>query len=84
MPKTTNTTSVEHLNRASAGRLPGHIGLEVTEASPGRVAGRFTVPPDLVAPIGMGQVWDARAVDPTTGKLLAAFRCTQIILYPRG
>ncbi len=30
------------------------------------------------------QVWDARFNDATTGKLLAAFRCTQIILYPRA
>jgi uncharacterized protein (TIGR00369 family) len=29
------------------------------------------------------QVWDARARDEATGKLMAAFRCTQIILYPR-
>jgi uncharacterized protein (TIGR00369 family) len=30
------------------------------------------------------QVWDAKARDEVTGKLMAAFRCTQIILYPRG
>lgn len=30
----------------------------------------------------MTQVWDAAVTDETTGKLLAAFRCTQIILYP--
>ena len=30
------------------------------------------------------QVWDAKAVNEETGKLLAAFRCTQIILYPRA
>ncbi len=30
------------------------------------------------------QVWDARMEDAATGKLMAAFRCTQIILYPRG
>ena len=29
------------------------------------------------------QVWDARIVNEETGKLLAAFRCTQMILYPR-
>lgn len=29
------------------------------------------------------QVWDARVEDAETGKLMAAFRCTQIILYPR-
>lgn len=29
------------------------------------------------------QVWDATITNETNGKLLAAFRCTQIILYPR-
>ena len=30
------------------------------------------------------QVWDAKFTSEETGKLLAAFRCTQIILYPRA
>ena len=30
------------------------------------------------------QVWDAKATNEETGKLLAAFRCTQIILYPKA
>jgi uncharacterized protein (TIGR00369 family) len=30
------------------------------------------------------QVWDAVVRDEATGRLMAAFRCTQIILYPRG
>ena len=143
MPATTNTTSVEDLNRANEGKLPGHLGLVVTEVSEGRVVGRLEVRPDLVAHTGyllagavlsvadilcaygvstawpegasgfttaevkcnfMGtltkgagictaellhggrttQVWDARFTDEATGKLLAAFRCTQIILYPRA
>ena len=29
------------------------------------------------------QVWDAEFSDEATGRLLAVFRCTQIILYPR-
>lgn len=29
------------------------------------------------------QVWDAEAVNQTTGKTMALFRCTQMILYPR-
>jgi uncharacterized protein (TIGR00369 family) len=28
------------------------------------------------------QVWDARVTDEATGKLIAVFRCTQILLYP--
>ena len=31
----------------------------------------------------MTQVWDAEAVNQTTGKTMALFRCTQMILYPR-
>ena len=29
------------------------------------------------------QVWDAPVTDDDSGKLLALFRCTQLILYPR-
>ena len=29
------------------------------------------------------QIWDARVEAEATGKLMAAFRCTQMILYPR-
>jgi uncharacterized protein (TIGR00369 family) len=30
------------------------------------------------------QVWDAMCTNEDTGKLLAAFRCTQIIMYPKA
>ena len=30
------------------------------------------------------QVWDAEMRNEATGKLMAVFRCTQIVLYPRG
>ncbi len=30
------------------------------------------------------QVWDAKAVHFETGKVIALFRCTQMILYPKG
>jgi uncharacterized protein (TIGR00369 family) len=29
------------------------------------------------------QVWDARVTDEATGRLLALFRCTQLLIYPR-
>ena len=29
------------------------------------------------------QVWDAEVTDEESGRLMAAFRCTQIILYPK-
>jgi len=31
----------------------------------------------------MTQVWDAEAVNRTSGKTMALFRCTQMVLYPR-
>jgi uncharacterized protein (TIGR00369 family) len=31
----------------------------------------------------MTQVWDAEATNRTTGKTMALFRCTQMVLYPR-
>lgn len=142
MPATTNRTSVEDLNRANDGKLPGHLGLRVTEVAEGRVVGRFAVRPDLVAHTGyllagcllsvadilcaygvstvwnegsngfttvevkcnfMGtalegevecvaellhggrstQIWDATLTNAATGKTMAVFRCTQMILYPR-
>ena len=30
------------------------------------------------------QVWDAEVTDETSGKIIALFRCTQLILYPRA
>lgn len=30
------------------------------------------------------QVWDARVTDESSGKTIALFRCTQLILYPRS
>jgi uncharacterized protein (TIGR00369 family) len=143
MPATSNNTSVEDLNQANVGKLPEHLGLRITEVEEGRVVGRFTVRPDLVAHTGYllagvvlsvadllcaygvstvwpegangfttvevkanftgtltegeavctatllhggrtTQVWDARVEAAATGKLMTAFRCTQIILYPRA
>ncbi len=31
----------------------------------------------------MTQVWDAEAVNETTGKTMALFRCTQMVLWPK-
>ena len=30
------------------------------------------------------QVWDAQVTDESSGKSIALFRCTQLLLYPRG
>jgi uncharacterized protein (TIGR00369 family) len=137
----TNHTSVADLNQANIGKLPEHLGLVVTEVSDGRVVGRFTVRPDLVAHTGYllagvgltladllcaygvstawpdgaksfttaevkcnfigtalegeveivatlvhggrtTQLWDAEISAVATGRRMALFRATQIILYP--
>ena len=141
MPRTHNTTSVEALNGANDGKLPGYLGLVITLVEPGRVVGRFAVRPELVAHTGFllagavltvadilcaygvstvwpegasgfttaevkcnfigtltegaavvsatmlhggrtTQIWDASVEDEAAGRLMAVFRCTQIILYP--
>jgi 1,4-dihydroxy-2-naphthoyl-CoA hydrolase len=143
VPITSNHTSVEALNQANKGKLPGHLGLVITTVEPGRLVGRFEVRPDLVAHTGFllagtvlsiadilcaygvstvwpagasgfttaevkcnfigtltegavvvsatmlhggrtTQIWDAAVEDEATGRLMAVFRCTQIILYPRA
>jgi len=141
MAATSNHTSVEDLNQANEGKLPGWLGLEITAVKDGLVEGRLPVRSELIAHTGyllagallsvadilcaygvstawpegasgfttaevkcnfMGtaregavlcrasllhggrttQVWDAHLTNEATGKLMAAFRCTQIILYP--
>jgi uncharacterized protein (TIGR00369 family) len=143
MPQTSQNVSVESLNRANVGKLPGHIGLTIEEVDPGKVVGRFEARTDLIAHTGFllagavlsvadilcaygvstvwpdgatgfttaevkcnftgtiregwarctasllhggrtTQVWDAIVVDEQTGRLMAAFRCTQIIFYPKA
>ncbi len=140
MPVMTNRTSVDDLNRANIGKLPEHLGLTISEVGDGRVAGRFTVRPDLVSHTGYllagvgltladllcaygvstawpegarsfttaevkcnfigtalegeveivarlvhggrtTQLWDAEVTSLATGRRMALFRATQIILY---
>ena len=52
MAKTSNHTSAQKLNDANVGKLPGHLGLTVTEVADGRVVGRLEVREDLVAHTG--------------------------------
>ena len=44
---------------------------------------RVTCEARLVHGGRMTQVWDAEAVNATTGKAIAVFRCTQMVLWPR-
>jgi uncharacterized protein (TIGR00369 family) len=49
-------------------------------ATPGE---RVTCEARLVHGGRMTQVWDAEAVNATSGKTIAVFRCTQMVLWPR-
>ncbi|MBX3483857.1 PaaI family thioesterase [Phenylobacterium sp.] len=48
-----------------------------------RAGERVTCEARLVHGGRMTQVWDAEATNETTGKVVAVFRCTQMILWPR-
>lgn len=54
-------------NHLGTVRPPGEIRCEARLAHGGRTT----------------QVWDAEVSDAATGKVIALFRCTQLILYPR-
>jgi uncharacterized protein (TIGR00369 family) len=59
------------------------IELKANYLSTARIGERVTCEARLVHGGRMTQVWDAEAVNATTGKTMALFRCTQMILYPK-
>jgi 1,4-dihydroxy-2-naphthoyl-CoA hydrolase len=130
-------------NTFGATYLPGHLGIQILEVSPGKLAAEMPVAPHLLAPNGylhagsvvtladtcagygcisnlpegaqnfttielksnhlgtaregtiacvaiavhLGrttQIWDATVTDKASGKTIALFRCTQMILYPKA
>ncbi|MEG0882571.1 MAG: PaaI family thioesterase [Janthinobacterium sp.] len=134
--------TVAMLNERGTGRLPGHLGIVITEVGDGQLTAELPVLPHLLAPNGylhagsvvtladtasgygcivnlpagasnfttielksnhLGtaregtltctakvehkgrntQVWDAVVKSKETGKTIALFRCTQMILYPK-
>jgi uncharacterized protein (TIGR00369 family) len=133
----------ESFNRAGARKLPGYLGIVITEVGESRVCGELPVIESVIAPNGylhagtivtladtlagygcvanlpagatgfttielksnhLGtaldgtiagvatpvhrgrttQVWDAVVAHKETGRSLAVFRCTQLILYAKG
>jgi len=138
----TSRRTPEGFNGAGARKLPGHLGIVITEVSDSRVAGELPVVESVMAPngylhagtivtladtvagygcvanlpadatgfttielksnhlgtardgtiIGVAtpvhrgrttQVWDAVVVHKESGRTLAVFRCTQMILYSK-
>jgi 1,4-dihydroxy-2-naphthoyl-CoA hydrolase len=135
-------TSASELTARGAGKLPGHLGIEVVSVEAGRSVLRLPIRPELLAPNGFlhaasvvgladtaagygcvaslpegaagfttielksnflgtltegalraeatlvhggrtTQIWDAPVTDEATGKVLALFRCTQLVLWTR-
>jgi 1,4-dihydroxy-2-naphthoyl-CoA hydrolase len=133
--------TADHFNRFGLDHLPDHLGIVITQVSPGEMRARFTVTKRLMAPNGFlhagsivtladtcagygcvsnlpagatgfttlelksnhlgtvregsvecvakavhlgktTQVWDATVTSADSGKTLALFRCTQLVLYP--
>ncbi len=70
MAATTNHTSVEKLNQANEGKLPGHLGLVITEVADGKVVGRLKVRQDLVATPEDARAW-GRRLAPAIGAAVA-------------
>jgi 1,4-dihydroxy-2-naphthoyl-CoA hydrolase len=138
----TSMRTPERFNSAGARKLPGHLGIVITEVSAARVAGELPVVESVMAPNGylhagtivtladtvagygcvanlpaeatgfttielksnhLGtaregtivgvatpvhrgkttQVWDAVVIHKESGRTLAVFRCTQMILYTK-
>jgi 1,4-dihydroxy-2-naphthoyl-CoA hydrolase len=134
--------TLDDFARRGEGRLPGHLGIVVTEIGIGRLRAELTIKPHLMAPNGylhagtvvaladtaagygcmanlpdgasgfttielksnhLGtardgvidccatvvhsgrttHVWDSVVTHRDTGRTIALFRCTQMILYPR-
>jgi 1,4-dihydroxy-2-naphthoyl-CoA hydrolase len=135
--------SVEQFNQRGMGKLPGHLGIVVTDATPRHMGAELPVRPHLLAPNGylhagsvvtladtlcgygcvlnlpegatgfttielkanhlgttlegtvagvatpahLGrttQVWDAVVTHVESGRTLALFRCTQMVLYAKA
>ena len=133
----------DSFNQFGSTFLPGHLGIRITEVSPGKVAAEMKVEPFHLAPNGylhagsvvtladtcagygcisnlpegaqsfttielksnhldtaregviscvatavhLGRtthVWDATVIDQASGKTIALFRCTQMLLYPKA
>jgi 1,4-dihydroxy-2-naphthoyl-CoA hydrolase len=59
------------------------IELKANYLGTAKVGEEVTCEARLVHGGRMTQVWDAEAVNATTGKTIAVFRCTQMVLWPR-
>jgi acyl-coenzyme A thioesterase PaaI-like protein len=73
--------SARELQDFSRGSLPDWLGIELTSVQRDRLTCRAEA-----TPVHLGrttQVWDATITDEHTGRRLAIFRCTQMVLWYR-
>ena len=75
--------TVEKIHMAPNGFMHAASVVALTDTACGYGCERVTCEARLLHGGRMTQVWDAEAVNVTTGKVIAAFRCTQMVLYPR-
>ena len=75
-----NPITLRRVLRAERSREPGQSGSSAAAKRDEVVMATKAIVGEKV---GMTQVWDAEAVNETTGKTMALFRCTQMVLYPR-
>jgi uncharacterized protein (TIGR00369 family) len=89
----TGFLSADELNALLPGTLPGLLGLVVDQHEPGLELktnylgtareGRIATVATNVHAGRTTQVWDAVVRDETRDKVIALFRCTQSVLWPR-
>ena len=77
--------SVAEWNQRGRNYLPGHLGIDFLAVEPDEVRARMRVERSVCVakPAHKGrttQVWDAEVRAEKTGKTIAHFRCTQMIL----
>jgi acyl-coenzyme A thioesterase PaaI-like protein len=68
-----NAISADDFNRIGAGCLPGHLGIDFTVIDREHVVCRMPVRAEVMAPNGFLHAGS-----------LALFRCTQMVLWPKG
>ena len=59
------------------------IELKANYLGTAKIGEQVTCEARLVHGGRMTQVWDAAAINETTGKTIAVFRCTQMVLWPK-
>ena len=83
--------TIEHFTRRGDRHLPGLLGIRAVRVEENLFEMELPLREEVLAciarPAHMGrntQVWDATVTHRETGKTIALFRCTQMVLWPKG